>query len=132
MFRLIVLATGSKGNGYILTNGEDTLLIEAGARYKEMLAGLDYKIETVNGMIISHEHKDHSKYIEQYLKKGLFVHMPRSMKNNLDLSHVYNAISVDIGVTYELATAKFNNFFKIFFSIFKTYFFIWITIQIVT
>ena len=105
MFRLIVLATGSKGNGYILTNGEDTLLIEAGARYKEMLAGLDYKIETVNGMIISHEHKDHSKYIEQYLKKGLLVHMPRSTKNNLDLSHVYNAISVDIGVTYE-----FGNF----------------------
>lgn len=110
MFRLIVLATGSKGNGYILTNGEDTLLIEAGARYKEMLAGLDYKIETVNGMIISHEHKDHSKYIEQYLKKGLLVHMPRSMKNNLDLSHVYNAISVDIGVTYELGNFTIKPF----------------------
>ncbi len=110
MFRLIVLATGSKGNGYILTNGEDTLLIEAGARYKEMLAGLDYKIETVNGMIVSHEHKDHSKYIEQYLKKGLLVHMPRSMKNNLDLSHVYNAISVDIGVTYELGNFTIKAF----------------------
>lgn len=110
MFRLIVLATGSKGNGYILTNGEDTLLIEAGARYKEMLAGLDYKIETVNGMIVSHEHKDHSKYIEQYLKKGLLVHMPRSMKNNLDLSYVYNAISVDIGVTYELGNFTIKPF----------------------
>lgn len=110
MFRLIVLATGSKGNGYILTNGEDTLLIEAGARYKEMLAGLGYKIETVNGMIVSHEHKDHSKYIEQYLKKGLLVHMPRSMKNNLDLSYVYNAISVDIGVTYELGNFTIKPF----------------------
>lgn len=110
MFRLIVLATGSKGNGYILTNGEDTLLIEAGARYKEMLAGLDYKIETVNGMIVSHEHKDHSKYIEQYLKKGLLVHMPRSMKNNLDLSYVYNAITVDIGVTYELGNFTIKPF----------------------
>lgn len=110
MFRLIVLATGSKGNGYILTNGEDTLLIEAGARYKEMLAGLDYKIETVNGMIVSHEHKDHSKYMEQYLKKGLLVHMPRSMKNNLDLSYVYNAISVDIGVTYELGNFTIKPF----------------------
>lgn len=110
MFRLIVLATGSKGNGYILTNGEDTLLIEAGARYKEMLASLDYKIETVNGMIVSHEHKDHSKYIEQYLKKGLLVHMPGSMKNNLDLSYVYNAISVDIGVTYELGNFTIKPF----------------------
>lgn len=110
MFRLIVLATGSKGNGYILTNGEDTLLIEAGARYKEMLAGLDYKIETVNGMIVSHEHKDHSKYIEQYLTKGLLVHMPRSMINNLDLSYVYNAISVDIGVTYELGNFTIKPF----------------------
>lgn len=110
MFRLIVLATGSKGNGYILTNGEDTLLIEAGARYKEMLASLDYKIETVNGMIVSHEHKDHSKYIEQYLKKGLLVHMPRPMKNNLDLSYVYNAISVDIGVTYELGNFTIKPF----------------------
>lgn len=110
MFRLIVLATGSKGNGYILTNGEDTLLIEAGARYKEMLASLDYKIETVNGMIVSHEHKDHSKYIEQYLIKGLLVHMPRSMKNNLDLSYVYNAISVDIGVTYELGNFTIKPF----------------------
>lgn len=110
MFRLIVLATGSKGNGYILTNGEDTLLIEAGARYKEMLASLDYKIETVNGMIVSHEHKDHSKYIEQYLTKGLLVHMPRSMINNLDLSYVYNAISVDIGVTYELGNFTIKPF----------------------
>lgn len=110
MFNLKVLATGSKGNGYVLTNGVDSLLIEAGVRYKEMLVGLDYDIGSVNGMIVTHEHIDHAKYLEQYLKKGLLVHMPRAMKDNLNLSHVYNAISVDIGVTYELGNFTIKAF----------------------
>lgn len=109
-FRLIVLNSGSSGNGYILTNGSDTLLIEAGCRYKEMLAAINYDISTVNGMVVSHEHNDHAKYVEQYLNKGLFVHMPNDMKKNLYLSHVYNANIIQNGVTYELGNFKVVSF----------------------
>lgn len=53
---LKVLATGSKGNCYILQAGNDKLLLECGIPYKEILKGLDFNLNGVQGCLISHEH----------------------------------------------------------------------------
>ena len=39
---LKVLNSGSKGNCYLLITPNETLIIEAGIRYKDILKGLDF------------------------------------------------------------------------------------------
>lgn len=69
--KLKVLASGSKGNSYILETPTGSLLIEAGIPWKEILKGLDYDISKLVGCLISHEHQDHSKAIIDVMKSGI-------------------------------------------------------------
>lgn len=56
MSRLKVIASGSKGNGYVLVAGDDILIIEAGVRAKELLRALNFEegIRKVRGCLVSH------------------------------------------------------------------------------
>ena len=69
--KLIVTGSSSKGNNYILQSSRETLLIEAGVRWKEVQRALDYKVSNIVGAIITHEHGDHAKYINEYLDAGI-------------------------------------------------------------
>lgn len=71
MVKMTVLASGSQGNGYLLEAESSCLLIEAGVRLSEVKKALDYNISKVCGCIITHEHKDHSKYVKEYLQNGI-------------------------------------------------------------
>lgn len=53
---LKVCDTGSQGNGYAIGNEDEVLLIEAGCKFSEMKKMLDFRIDNIVGMCISHEH----------------------------------------------------------------------------
>lgn len=69
-----VLASGSKGNCYIVESEGETLLLECGITYKEILKGLNFKIDNVVGCLVTHEHKDHCKAFREILKSGIDVY----------------------------------------------------------
>jgi phosphoribosyl 1,2-cyclic phosphodiesterase len=71
--KIQVLRSSSKGNGYILTEGNETLVIEAGVSFSEVKQALNFNISCIKGVCISHEHGDHSKYIKEYINAGLTV-----------------------------------------------------------
>lgn len=71
--RFITLGSSSKGNGYVLTNGREALVIEGGVILSKVKKALDFKIGGINGLIASHAHRDHSKYIKEYLNTGIDV-----------------------------------------------------------
>lgn len=73
---LKVCDSGSRANGYILTNGEEALLMEAGCRYSDMLQMLDYNTAPISGMIITHPHSDHYRHIGQYRNRGFPIYEP--------------------------------------------------------
>jgi phosphoribosyl 1,2-cyclic phosphodiesterase len=55
--KLIVIGTGSKGNGYVLQDSKgECLLIEAGMKLIEVKKVLDFNIQNIHGMLVSHEH----------------------------------------------------------------------------
>lgn len=55
--RVKIISTGSKGNSYLLqTEDGRSLLIDAGIKYEEILKNIDYKITTIDGVLISHQH----------------------------------------------------------------------------
>ena len=74
MNRLKVLGSSSKGNCYLLLLGNETLIIEAGITYKEILKGLDFEIGNVVGCLVTHEHKDHSKAVKDLIENGIDVY----------------------------------------------------------
>jgi len=65
---LIILGSNSKGNGYILTNGEEAIIVECGIRVQEALKAIDFKAGIIKGVFVTHHHGDHSKYIGEYLR----------------------------------------------------------------
>ena len=69
--KLKVIGTGSKGNAYILSNGDEALLIEAGVNIKEIKQALDFDYSKVVGCLVTHEHMDHSKSIWDVMKLGI-------------------------------------------------------------
>ena len=54
MNRLKTLASGSSGNAYVLTAGKDALVLEAGVKDKELLKCLNWEVNNVAGVIVSH------------------------------------------------------------------------------
>lgn len=69
---LQVVATGSKGNSYILQHNNEILVIEAGVSFKTLARLVNHR--NIVGCIISHEHQDHAKYIEEYRRYGMNIY----------------------------------------------------------
>jgi len=74
--KLIVIGTGSKGNGYILENDNEALIIEAGMPLKEVKIALDFNVSKIVGLIASHSHFDHIGHISEYEKAGIKIYKP--------------------------------------------------------
>lgn len=72
--RLKVLGSSSKGNCYILYNGNESLIIECGVRFQEMQKGLEFNLRSVVGCLLTHEHGDHAKSIHDVMKAGIDVY----------------------------------------------------------
>jgi len=71
--QLQILGSGSSGNGYILQNDNEALVLEAGVSHKEMLPAINYRPDRVKAFLVSHMHGDHAKYLRQY-QWALFGH----------------------------------------------------------
>lgn len=64
--QLTVLNSGSTGNGYVLQNGTEALVIECGVPRQDCLAALGWRTSNVAGCLLTHEHGDHAKYVRDY------------------------------------------------------------------
>ncbi len=56
MSRLKVISSGSVGNGYILECENETLLLELGVPWKDIVKALNFNLGSVVGVCISHAH----------------------------------------------------------------------------
>lgn len=73
--KLIIIGSSSKGNSYALqADSGEILLLEAGLPLKEVKKAIGYKTEKVVGVLVSHIHGDHCKYIKDYIKACLDVY----------------------------------------------------------
>lgn len=70
---LKVLGSSSSGNCYILDNGNEALIIEAGIRFLDVKKALGFQIRKVVGCLVTHQHNDHAKYIKSMADCGFYV-----------------------------------------------------------
>lgn len=83
---LKVLGSSSIGNCYILENDISALIIEAGVSFKEVKKALGFNVRKIDGVLISHEHLDHAKYIKDYLQAGIPVYSAFQTQEALEIT----------------------------------------------
>lgn len=98
MIDIKVLASGSKGNCYLMDNGETKLLLDAGIPFNQIQIGCDFRVSDISGCLVSHRHGDHAKAIKDLLKRGINVYGPKDLQNiNSQISVLKPLIKYNIG-----------------------------------
>lgn len=63
------IASSSKGNSILISDGASTLLLDAGISFAELSRHIS--VSAIDGVLISHEHGDHVKAVPELLKRGV-------------------------------------------------------------
>ena len=71
--KLKVIGSNSKGNCYLLENNTEALLIECGVKFSEIKKAINFNISKIVGCVVTHEHNDHCKSIDDVLNAGIIV-----------------------------------------------------------
>jgi len=74
MFEIVPIGSSSAGNSYILKTKNEFLILECGVSYKTILIALQHKLDKVSGCLVSHEHKDHSAAVKEFVKAGIDIY----------------------------------------------------------
>lgn len=83
-----VIASGSRGNCYRISDGSTTLLLECGIRFESIQAGCGYKTSNISGCLVTHRHGDHAKSVKKLIQRGIPVYGPK------DLAEAYEGVTV--------------------------------------
>lgn len=90
MLEIKILATGSKGNAYIITESDDdgnnprSILIDPGIRWKLLNERSGFMLHKIEFCLVSHEHKDHTLALKEVIRYGIPVIMSHGTMTALD------------------------------------------------
>ena len=75
MAKLLCFGSGSRGNGYALQCEKETLLLELGIAWTDIIKGLGFDLSNICGVLVTHQHQDHLNHsaITNALKSGIRV-----------------------------------------------------------
>ncbi len=69
-----ILASGSSGNAYRISDGKTGLLLEAGIPLKAIQVGCDFRVSQIQGCLVTHSHQDHSKAAKDLARLGVDIY----------------------------------------------------------
>jgi len=92
MIEIKTLASGSKGNCYWVTDGHTPLLLECGISMKEIRRGTDFRTAEVEGCLITHEHGDHIKSVNNLLGFGTPCFMSKGTFEKAKIMDIYSSM----------------------------------------
>jgi phosphoribosyl 1,2-cyclic phosphodiesterase len=81
-----VLASGSSGNCYYVSDGDSPILIECGIAWKQIQQGINFRTSELAGVLVSHEHQDHCKAFKDVMKAGIDCYMSKGTAEVLNVS----------------------------------------------
>lgn len=98
-----VLASGSKGNCYMVSDGHTKLLIECGLPVRKIQEGLRFRLSEIEGVLVSHEHMDHARAAGDLMERGLGVYMSQGTAEALGLKG-HRVRPITAGQQFEVGT----------------------------
>ena len=79
------LASSSSGNAYLVSDGHTHILIECGVSHKKLQQLCGFKLTSLNGVLVSHEHKDHCHCVEKIIASGIPVYLSQGTARALEM-----------------------------------------------
>ena len=70
------IGSGSSGNCYILKANNEKLILDCGLPIKVIKQGLDFDLQGIQGILVGHQHLDHSLSANDFKKMGFEVWRP--------------------------------------------------------
>lgn len=74
MFDVKCIASSSVGNCFIVSDGITSLLLDAGVKMKDILVACDFNMDKIGGALITHEHNDHARSVEELTGRGIRIY----------------------------------------------------------
>lgn len=108
--KLKVLGSNSKGNAYLLDNGQEALLIECGVHIKEIKKALGFSLSKLKGCLVSHEHKDHARSMNDLLKLGVNVWATEGTHEACGTTMHHRACFLQFGEVHRMGNFKIKPF----------------------
>lgn len=108
--RLTVIGSGSKGNAYLLENDNEALLIECGVNIKFIKEALNFNISKLSGCILSHEHGDHAKCINELMNAGINVYSTKGTHTVLNTAMHHRACVIEHHKPFVVGSFKIQAF----------------------
>lgn len=90
--KLTCIGSGSHGNCYVLSNKSEALILDAGVPFNNQVKNaLDWNIRKLHGVVVTHEHGDHAKYIDDYKRLYIPTYQPylENSKPSFDIGNWY-------------------------------------------
>ena len=84
--KLQVIATGSRGNCYVLDDGYRQLILECGVSIKTIKKATNFGFSCVDGCLVTHSHKDHCKAVKELCEAGIDVYTSAGTAQEIGVS----------------------------------------------
>ena len=73
--RFEALASSSAGNAYVVSDQDTRILLECGVSHQKLQKLSGFRLSEFQACLVSHEHKDHAKAVEELIQRGMAVYM---------------------------------------------------------
>lgn len=87
MINIQVIGSSSKGNCYLVDDGQTKLMLECGVKIADVRKASGFTLSSVAGCLVSHEHGDHIKGLKDTLKAGIDCYMSAGTAGALSIDH---------------------------------------------
>ena len=102
--RFEALASSSAGNAYVVSDQDTRILLECGVSHSKLQKLSGFSLSEFQACLVSHEHKDHAKAVEELISRGMAVYMSQGTAEALETDAVnliehmeqFNVGSLDI------------------------------------
>lgn len=78
-----VLASSSKANCSYVSDGETSLLIDAGLKLQDLRKRLGFRVSEIAAALITHSHHDHSRGVAELARAGVDCYMSQSTADEI-------------------------------------------------
>ena len=79
------LASSSAGNAYIVSDKDTRILVECGVSHKKLQKLSGFSLSEFQACLVSHEHKDHAKAVQELISRGMTVYMSEGTADALEM-----------------------------------------------
>ena len=83
--RFEALASSSAGNAYVVSDKDTCILLECGVSHSKLQKLSGFSLAEFQACLVSHEHKDHAKAVEELISRGMAVYMSPGTADALEV-----------------------------------------------